>query len=104
MAPAVAWGFSEFVEYALVNVSCAIGHQWMFRMVTLFFSLVCVAAGWVSYSAWRDIHYNRRLDDGVGGRAEWMAISGVMSSALFLILVLAQGAPPFFFAPCQVES
>ena len=104
MAPAVSWGLSLFVEYGLVNVSCAVGHQWMFRMVTLFFALVCVAAGWVAHSAWRDIRGGRRAEDGVGGRAEWMALSGLMSSALFLIIVVAQGAPPFFFYPCQVES
>lgn len=102
MAPAIAWGLDEFTQYGLVNVACAVGHPWMFRMVTVFFGLLALLAGWLSYRAWRAIHHRRRPDGGVGGRGEFMALSGMASGGLFLLIILAQGVPPFFFPPCRL--
>lgn len=102
VAPAFAWGLGEFTQYGLVNVACAEGHAWMFRMVTVFFGLIALLAGVLSYRAWRGIHDHLRPDGGVGGRGEFMALSGMTSSGLFLLLILVQGVPPFFFPPCLV--
>jgi hypothetical protein len=84
-------------------------------VVSLAAILVCLAGVAVSWRDWmrtRDEHHSRSgkagehgqpaalLETGEG-RTRFMALSGVLTSATFLIVVIAHTASIFLVSPCQ---
>ncbi len=90
------------VNYALVLWACGAGREWALHLVSLLALLVVVAGGLLSW------HNRRRAgggweDDGAGvvPRSRFMAVVGILISALTALVVIAQWIPIFVYGPCQ---
>jgi hypothetical protein len=106
LAPAGAWSTQFLVDYNLSHpLSCSPAAirlvndhlKLILTAVNALTAVVAVASGVVAYACWRRV---RASDPAPGGRAHWLAIAGMMSSVLFLILILTGFLPLAFLAPC----
>jgi hypothetical protein len=110
--PATAWMVQLFVLYMLEEfISCTPGSQtpgailgFGVRSIALFLTVVLAAAtaaaGLVSLRIWRGM--TPESDEGTAAeRARWMAVAGMMSSALFLVIILLKVAPPLLIGVCE---
>ena len=109
--PATAWMIQLFALYMLEDfISCTPGSQTpgvilglgvrpLALLITGVLALSTAAAGLVSLRMWREI--GGPAGEGGAGRASWMALAGMMSSILFLLIILIKVAPPLMIGVCQ---
>jgi hypothetical protein len=97
----IAWSARLLSSYPMVPVACRLESTLPLNVITGLTALIASAAvvtGWVAY--------RRVRAGGPGGlgdayaRARFMAIAGVMISALFTYAILAEGLAPFLHDPC----
>ncbi len=107
--PATAWMIQLFALYMLEDfISCTPGSQTpglilglgvrpLALLITVVLAVPTAVAGLISWRMWRGM----RATADEGGRARWMALAGVMSSILFLLIILIKVAPPLLIGVCQ---
>jgi hypothetical protein len=103
-----AWSLQLVVNYNLEELACASANQDPGRLlglgvetvVMLTNILLAVATLLAGGAALHCRRVGAKVES-TGDRAAWMAVAGVMSSALFLIIILAGFAPPFFLSVCE---
>ena len=115
LAGPLAWIAQELVGYALSARSCGAGGPRPFaiaqglgvaELVVSGAALVVVIAGLITAaSAWRraDRHRSAAAEPGLEaaeGRAQFMAVAGMLASGLFLIAILMNAAGYFLVPPC----
>ena len=90
------------VNYALVHWACAAGREWALHVVALLALVASVAGGMLSWRNWR-LAGASWDDEGAGviPRSRFMAVVGVMISALSVLVVVAQWIPIFVYGPCE---
>ncbi len=109
LGPAAAWSAQFLVTYNLADVvSCSPGAipalamddrvKPFLALATALAAAVALAAGFVSYGCWKRL---RAADPPTGGRAHWLALAGMFSSALFLLMILAGFLPLAFLSSCS---
>src|SRR3954470_6357162 len=90
------------VNYSLVTQLCQSTHKIAIPLVTLAAILVAAAGGLIAWRNWREA--GRKLP-GEGGTiiepSRLMAAVGVFISLLFIVILVAQWIPQFFFDPCH---
>lgn len=102
LGPPVIWAVRFGVSYALVPTSCARESVWILQGVTLLALAGTVWAGVVAWRAWRGADEGERIDLGAARiRARFMGRVGVMGSALFFVVIVAEALAIFFVHPCQ---
>lgn len=90
------------LNYMLTPWVCKHGGQLVLHIVPLIFLVIVAAAGWVSLRSWRRTGSEWRADGGgVIPRSRFLAVLGVLTSALFVLVILAQWIPNLFLSPCQ---
>jgi hypothetical protein len=101
LGPAVAWLCQYELIYAMVPWSCTHGHLLLLRVAWLPFLLASVWLGVLARSHWVRLG---GLDESTPGlaRSRFMAGLGMMTSAMFGLTILMQGAATYIFHPCQV--
>ena len=102
LGTAVIWFVQLECNYALVPWACSNGTSWALYATTILF-LVCGAIpGWVAWKCWIASEEGKRTDreSSGGGRRRFMALTGILMSGLFFLLILAQAIPTFFINPC----
>jgi Ni/Fe-hydrogenase subunit HybB-like protein len=99
---AVVWAIQLQTSYAMVPWACSSGHRWILPLVSLAFLAAAIVPGIVSWKIWRRTSASRTTErESAGaGRRRFMAMLGMMDSAIFVLLILAQGLPVFFIHPC----
>jgi hypothetical protein len=108
LGPPAAWSAQFLVSYNLADmVTCSRGGvrflavedrlKPAIALVTGLSVVVAAVAGIVAYGCWRRL---RDADHTPGGRAGWLAIAGIMSSVLFLILIVVGFLPLVFLPSC----
>jgi hypothetical protein len=100
-APA-AWAVQMELYYLLVPWACRTGHRWPLFVVPIVFVVLAALGGLLS---WRDWERSGRgspdtSDGGPVARTWFLGMLGVMVSALFCMLILAQWIAAFFISPC----
>jgi hypothetical protein len=99
MAGPFAWAVTHETKYALVHYACTHDAHWLFWVVTAAALLLTAFGAW---QAWRGM---RLLDEhpltSTAGRAQFMAISGLLLSAAFALTIIALAIPDFFFRACD---
>lgn len=106
LAPPLAWGGHLLLNYYLVALNCAVAYAntslWL-QVVTVVAALVTIAAGVTAWRAWRRTGVDERQgwEGTVLGRSGFMALVGVLSSILFLALILLGDLPTFFLSGCR---
>jgi hypothetical protein len=101
LAPPVGWFIGFNADYALVRVACTEGTVVLLHLVTVG-TLALAASG--GLAAWRRLEDQTPEGiDGPGGasRRHFMAMIGVMASAFFILLILAQWVTKLFLDPCM---
>lgn len=101
LGSAIIWGIQLQTSYAMVPWACSSGHRWILPFVSLGFLVAAAIPGIVSWNLWRkaSAQTSERETRG-GGRGRFMALLGLLDSAVFFLLILAQGIPVFFIHPC----
>jgi hypothetical protein len=102
LVPPIAWAFQLQANYVLVSQTCQQGSRWPLHLVTLIALLITLAAGFGSWRARARVNGTHSDDEaGPSSVARFMAVLGVMTSALFLLVIIAQAVPSFIFHGCQ---
>jgi hypothetical protein len=90
------------LSYVLVPWVCATGRHFLLHMVPLGALLLTVSAG---VSAWRNWRRAGRAGSdstaGVMPRSRFMAGAGLLTSGLFVLVLVAQWLPNVMLIPCQ---
>jgi len=108
LGPAAAWSAQFLLTYNLADAgSCSPGSpavltgnarvKLVLVVATVLAAAVAAAAGLVSYTCWRRL---RTGDPTTGGRAQWLALAGILSGVLFLLMILASFLPLGFLTAC----
>jgi hypothetical protein len=102
LGSAIIWGIQLQTTYAMVPWACSSGHRWMLPVVSLGFLIAAAIPGVVSWREWRKASGGQRSERETpgDGRRRFMAMLGMMDSAVFFLLILAQALPVFFIHPC----
>lgn len=100
LAPS-AWFVQLQTSYLLVFYACSSRNHFTLHLATLLFLLLSAAGGFIAWSNWR--RAGRKWPDEhatPASRTRFMAVLGLLTSALFFLLILTQGIPSFFLEPC----
>jgi hypothetical protein len=101
LAGPLAWTAHLLLSYALVAVACATGQTIILHAVTALTLAPTAWAGVVGYRAWKEHRNGERGGSRSGaGYRPFMALSGVLSSALFFYVILLEGLPVVLVSPC----
>jgi hypothetical protein len=101
-APAV-WALQLNVGYALVPYVCRhYERHYLLHLASVVFILLALACGWICYREWDKVGRKWPSDTvgGAIGRVQFLATLGVLSSALFSLVIVAQALASFFIDPC----
>ncbi|MDQ3819378.1 MAG: hypothetical protein M3362_17105 [Acidobacteriota bacterium] len=101
LAPLV-WSTQMEINYLLVPYACMTGHRVVLYLVTLAALILAAAGGLISWRNWQEA--GREMPDDAGDartRSRFMAVLGLLTSAMFFVVILAQGIPNFILHPCQ---
>ena len=105
IAAPLLWGMYLQFTYMLVPWVCVSKRTWVLHLTTTAF-LALIGVG--GYLSWYDWHHSPGEHSGAGsdspdvslGRHRFVGMLGMMSSALFFLVVLATGLASFFHDPC----
>ncbi len=95
----VVWLARISAASALVPYACATGRAWTIHVTTLVALALSGAAGAIAWRGWR--RWER--DDGarLGTRSHLVAVSGVLLSGVFVIVIVLEGLAALYMDPCQ---
>jgi hypothetical protein len=101
LGSAVIWFIQMQTSYSLVTWACSVQRNWPLHVVSLLFLILAAVPGVVAWQQWRtDARDDRERRSAGAGRRRFMAMLGLMLTALFVLLIVAQAIPSFFFNPC----
>jgi hypothetical protein len=98
LASPVIWFASHATQFALAPLACAWHSNsilWMAAGVAMFLDL---CSGWAAWSAWQ-----RQPAAGMTDKAPmplWLAMSGIILSASFFLVIVAQTIPSLMLEGC----
>jgi hypothetical protein len=101
LGSAVIWLIQMQTSYSLLVWICSIQRNWPLHVISAFFGIVAAIPGLIAWREWREAAAaaTERRSTGAG-RRRFMAMLGLMLTAIFLLLIIAQAIPSFFFNPC----
>jgi hypothetical protein len=104
---AAAWKGQLMVNYMLVPYACWHGLSITIHLASLAFLLLALWAGWTAWGSWQETGGHPRGEGGYDrtvsatmGRSRFMAVSGVIMSAYFALVILGQWIPNLLLSPC----
>jgi len=103
LGTAFVWLLHFQLNYMLVPWVASNGHHWVIHLIALLSVLLVLAGGWLSYVEWE--HLGDTPDDeapGIVGRTRLLALVGIMSAALYVLLIIMQDLASFFYNPSWV--
>lgn len=108
LGAAGAWALHLVVNYALVPAACTAGMGFMMYLSIPVFTGIAVLAGVFAWRGWASV----RGMDGENGngqqlivhRVRFMAVSGIVLSIFFLMVIIAQSVPIIFQNPCEAAG
>ena len=98
----LTWFASQQASYALVPWACHGGPLIAIHLVNLVALLLVALAGALAWRDWR--RAGRHVSDELAppaGRTRFLGLVGLMLSALFGLVIVAQTTGAFFFGACQ---
>ena len=103
LLPPIIAAIQMEADYVLVRQACAAHQGIALYAVTGGAALFTFASGLFSLVAWRRFGAAWPGESAdVITRGRFIAVLGMMSSGLFLLLILAQGIATLYFHPCQL--
>ena len=102
LLPPSAFLLNLEVAYALVPTACAAQNGVLTHLVHLVCLLLTAAGGFFALRSWRSCGGIWPGEEGGRvGRSRFMAGLGLLLSAMFLLVIVAQWIPSFVLSPCQ---
>ncbi|MBD0372118.1 MAG: hypothetical protein ICV60_14855 [Pyrinomonadaceae bacterium] len=103
LAGPVAWALHMQTNYALVPWVCMKGGEMLLYLVSIFAILITAAGAFAAWRAWSEGGREKEANGGGDpiSRTSFMGALGLLTSAMFLLVIIAQAIPGFFFHPCQ---
>ena len=98
--PAV-WLLQFQTNYSLVGLTCNHGGAWVSHVVSVVALVLTAGAGLLSWSKWREAGGVPGEGEGVVPRSRFMSALGVLISATFFVVILAQWIAHWVLGPCQ---
>jgi hypothetical protein len=95
-----AWVAQFSIDYILVDYGCSTTHRIVIGAIS---GIALIAAGAATYVAWTIVSETRRLPVDHGdeaGLTHFGALFGLLTSGLFLGLVILTGAATVVLSPC----
>jgi hypothetical protein len=102
LAGPIVWLFSFEANYALAPWACTFQAKIGLYLVSLAALVLCALSGTLAWREWTAL--GKQWPGGVGGseaRSRIMAIGGVLMSAMFFLVVLAQAIPSVVLQACE---
>jgi hypothetical protein len=102
LAPPLAWLFMLQANYSVVTSNCQRARPPLLWSLMLT-SLVLLGVGtWAAWRSWKALRGEPgSLESQGAGRARFMALFGLMASALFALVILATSISTFILDPCD---
>jgi hypothetical protein len=98
----LAWGADLMVRYALVHWSCGTQQTVVLKIISAVTLLVVIGAGFVAARAYSQIPAGAPTDGGRPiDRSRFMALGGMLTAALFALVVIAGAIPPWVLDACR---
>jgi hypothetical protein len=102
LAAPLAFLLNLQADYYLTYRLCPGGRLLILHLVTILFLLAAAAGGFIAWRNWREAGRVWPGEDAsVAERSRFMAAVGLLLSAIFVVLLIAQLIPQFIFHPCQ---
>jgi hypothetical protein len=102
LVPPLTFGVDLLLSYALVQHACSTGHFYVLHLVTVIALFITASAALL---AWREyLRVPSEANDEGGSpldRAHFMSLFGMIWSAGFVIVILANAVPRFMISPCD---
>jgi hypothetical protein len=111
LAGPIAWSVEIIVGYGVEEIACSagsaseqiegIGVEPIIVVLTLFLGAVTAAAGLVAFGCLRRLRASGEAD--TGGRPQWMALVGIATSAIFLVMIVMNLFSVVLLRVCEVS-
>ncbi len=91
------------LAYQMTSIACRHQTMWHLHLVHLVMILLGTAGALLAWRAWERVGRAEYDPTGAGPipRSRFLGLLGVSTSALFVLVMLAQWMPQFFLDPCQ---
>lgn len=97
----IAWALHLLGSYMLVPWVCASGHHWTLHIATLFTLVVSLLGVCLAWRLWgKTGRHWPGGSDRLTSRLRFMAVGGIILSALSALLIVAEGIPNFYLGAC----
>jgi hypothetical protein len=102
LLPPLAWFLNQQLSYMLVLWTCSTGRQFVLHLVTVAMLLLAGAGGFIAWRNWQRTRHHWPDEAGADTlpRSRFMAVAGLLSSGMFVLIILAQGIPSFLLNAC----
>jgi hypothetical protein len=98
----LAFLLNLLLSYMLVPWACATSQHVMLHLVPLGALLLAAGGGISAWDNWQRMRQVQPSEaGGVLPRSRFMAVIGLLSSGLFILVIMAQWLPHFILSPCQ---
>jgi hypothetical protein len=102
LAGPIVWLFSFEANFALAPWACTLQAKIGLYLVSLAALILCAGSGLLAWREWSAL--GKEWPGGAGGseaRSRIMAVGGVLLSAMFFLVVLAQAVPEVLLQACE---
>ena len=102
LLPPLAFLTNLELGYAFVTASCDRGDQLLIHLTHLACLLLSLGGAWAAWRAWQaeGAEWPGQAGGPIG-RTRFMAGLGLLTGAMFTLVILAQWIPGFLLSPCQ---
>jgi hypothetical protein len=101
LGPPVIWAIRIAASYLLVPYACWWGWVPGLHLATALAVAATAVAGLVAWRRWRAVGRGRDTDlGGWSTRTRFMALGGMLSSGIFIIVIAAEGIANIVIDPC----
>lgn len=101
LAAPLAWAMQLQANYSLVPHACQTGDMKWLYVSSASFLLLALSALVIGAWDWRKARRRSPVSrEDADARSSWVGLLGMLVSALFLLVIIAQAIPTLFFSPC----
>jgi hypothetical protein len=102
LAAPLAWAAQMQALYTMVPWACQTGHRAALVAVSVGALAVATVGGLVARRNWARVGRGEPGDEGgARGRSRFLGVAGLVTSAFFFLVVVAQGLATFILHPCM---
>ena len=101
LVPPIVWWLDQEAMASMVHFACPDHWRLPFHLISLIGFLVAAGSGMVAWRNWQRLGARWPGEEGgIIARSQFMAIIGILSGAVFFLVMLGQFIAGFFLGPC----